>query len=90
MRIPKTFQLAGAEWVVLQIPDYNVLGLCSRDNRTITLKQNIPQELKQQTFCHELVHAIKFMMGEAEGHDEKEVDVFATFLHHFLISAESK
>jgi hypothetical protein len=30
------------------------------------------------------------MMGEAEGHDEKEVDVFATFLHHFLISAEYK
>lgn len=86
MRIPKTFQLAGAEWKVVQIPDYNVLGLCNRDIRTIFLKQNIPKELKEQTFCHELVHAIKYMMGE-DDHDEKQTDVFATFLHHYLNSA---
>lgn len=83
MRIPKTFELAGSVWSVVQIKDFNLLGQCLRDERTIHLKQNIPKELKEQTFCHELTHAIKFMMGESE-HDEKYVDVFATFLHQVL------
>ena len=86
MKIPHTFSLAGSEWKVEQFPDFHVLGLCNRDIRTITLKQNVPKEVKEQTFCHELVHAIKYMMGEID-HDEKEVDVFAVFLHHFLITA---
>jgi hypothetical protein len=45
------------------------------------------QEVKEQTFYHELIHAIFYMLGKDE-HDEKEVDVLATFLHHFIQSAE--
>jgi hypothetical protein len=46
-------------------------------------------EMKEQTFCHELVHAIKYMMGE-DDHDEKVVDIFATFLHQYLKTARYK
>lgn len=87
MKIPKTFQLAGSTWTVTQIHDYNLLGSCSRDTRQIILKKNVMQEVKEQTFFHELIHAIFYMLGRDE-HDEKEVDVLATFLHHYLQSAE--
>jgi len=83
MKIPTQFQLAGALWTVTQIQDYNLLGSCSRDTRQIILKKNVMQELKEQTFFHELIHAIYYMLGR-EDHDEKEVDLLATFLHHYL------
>jgi len=82
-----TFQLAGALWTVTQIQDYNLLGSCSRDTRQIILKKNVMQELKEQTFFHELIHAIYYMLGR-EDHDEKEVDLLATFLHHYLQTAK--
>ena len=72
-------------WKVVQIEDFALLGQCSRDVRTIHLKKNIPQEIKEQTFCHELVHAIKFMLGE-DDHNEQAVDVFATFLHQYMVT----
>ncbi len=89
MRIPKTFQLAGSTWKVVQIKDFTHLGQCLRDVRTIHLRENTPKELKDQTFCHELVHAIKFMMGE-EDHNEIAVDAFATYLHQALNTAQYK
>ena len=87
MKIPKQFHLAGSLWTVTQIHDYNLLGSCNRDTRQIILKKNVMQEVKEQCFFHELVHAINYMLGKDE-HDEKEVDVFATFLHHYIQSAE--
>ncbi|CAB4130974.1 hypothetical protein UFOVP128_47 [uncultured Caudovirales phage] len=87
MKIPTQFQLAGSTWTVTQIQDYNLLGSCNRDTRQILLKKNVMQEVKEQTFYHELVHAIYYMLGRDE-HDEKEVDVIATFLHHFLQTAK--
>lgn len=87
MKIPTQFQLAGSTWTVTQIHDYNLLGSCNRDTRQIILKKNVLHEVKEQCFFHELVHAVHYMLGKDE-HDEKEVDVFATFLHHFLQTAK--
>jgi hypothetical protein len=87
MKIPKTFELAGAKWKVVQIEDFALLGQCLRDVRTIHLRKNTPTELKEQTFLHELIHAIKYTLGE-ENHDEQAVDVFAALLHQYMITAK--
>jgi hypothetical protein len=36
----------------------------------------------EQTFCHELVHAIMFSMGHTN-HDEIFVDAFGALLHQY-------
>ena len=38
--------------------------------------------MTQQTFCHELVHAILFTMGKTT-HEEEFVDAFGSLLHQF-------
>jgi predicted nucleic acid-binding Zn ribbon protein len=90
MRIPKQFQMAGAIWKVEQIHDLADLGQTLRDSRTVKLKKDVPKEVKEQTFCHELMHVIKFMQGKSlpEEHNEQDIDLMGTFLHHFLISAK--
>jgi hypothetical protein len=90
MRIPKSFELGGMEWKVVQIPDLAELGRCLRDVQTIQLKENEKPQTKQQTFCHELMHAIKYTLGEADDHDEKVVDLMGTMFHQFLKTAKYK
>lgn len=90
MRIPKTFELGGMKWEVVQIENLAELGRCLRDVQTIQLKKNEKAATKEQTFCHELVHAIKYTLGEAEDHSEKEVDLMGTMLHQFLKTAKYK
>ena len=85
MKIPMTFRLGGATWKVVEIQDFALLGQCLRDVRTIHLRKNALKELKEQTFCHELVHAIKYTLGE-DDHNEQAVDLFATFLHQYLVT----
>jgi hypothetical protein len=38
----------------------------------------------EATFFHELVHAIKFTMGETN-HDEREVEAFGNLLHQTFV-----
>lgn len=90
MRIPTSFKLGGITWkVVLRKRLPGKYGECDLAKTTIYVKENIDQELKEQTFCHELIHAIMFARGiSQEDHNETEVDAFATFLHQFLTSAQ--
>ncbi len=90
MRIPKTFELGGMTWEVVQIDNLAELGRCLRDIQTIQLKKNEKPATKQQAFCHELVHAIKYTLGEADDHDEQKVDLLGTMLHQFLKTAKYK
>lgn len=90
MKIPTSFQLGGITWkVVLRKRLPGKYGECDLAKTTIYVRENIDQELKEQTFCHELAHAIQFAMGiSQENHDEQQIDAFATFLHQFLTSAQ--
>lgn len=81
--IPKKFTLAGCEWTVVEVEEMEDLGCTNPQTFTITLRKRQNQQSKEQTFCHELVHAIKFTMGLTD-HDEKEVDAFGYLLHQFL------
>ena len=40
------------------------------------------EQMTQQTFFHELVHAVMFAMGQTN-HDEVFTDAFGSFLHQF-------
>lgn len=90
MKIPKSFELGGMTWEVVQIENLAELGRCLRDVQVIQLKKNEKPSTKQQTFCHELIHAIKYTLGDAEDHDEKQVDLMGTMLHQFLKTVKYK
>lgn len=87
MKVPKAFNLAGVRWRVVRVPGLSELGLCDRDTATIRIRAGLPKQIAETTFCHELVHAIKFARGETD-HDEREVDSFGAFLHQFLTTRD--
>lgn len=89
MKIPHQFQLAGATWQVVQLDKLagDVLGLTHRDELKIELKKSLLPTVKETTFFHELLHAIKYTQG-LDNHDEVEIDAFAQLLHQAMISAK--
>lgn len=89
MIIPKKFKLAGIEWKVIINPHLSALGECHPQKGIIFIRDpSMPQPLLEQTFCHELVHAILFSTGDNGPHDEKFVDGFAYLLHQYMITAK--
>jgi hypothetical protein len=84
-KIPKTFHLAGVEWTVEETEALEELGLTHRDEQLIQLKSNVTKQTKELAFFHEIVHAIKFTMGEDE-HNEIHTDAFGHFLHQVFTS----
>lgn len=84
MRIPKQFTLGGINWQVVQNhPVPNAMGACFVEEAKILLDTDLSRQIKEQTFCHELVHAILFAMGQT-AHDEVFVDAFGAYLHQYL------
>ncbi len=90
MIIPSEFQLGGIKWTVRRMKrlkgkwgDTNIL------KQEIRVLDTLPQEIKEQTFCHELMHAIEIALGNnPDDHDEKAVDARAMYLHQYLNSAK--
>ncbi len=86
--IPKTFKLAGMTWKVREVSNLSNLGETHRDKAIIHIRKEIETDtMKEMVFLHELVHAIKFSMGDSGPHDEKEVDGFAYLLHQYIVTA---
>lgn len=83
MKIPRSFQLAGITWKVVETDAISDMGHCDSEAATIRLRSDLSPQVKQATFCHELQHAIRYMSGETD-HDEKEVDLHGNLLHQFL------
>lgn len=86
MKIPKSFELGGIAWQVTEQTSLpGAYGACHNGTAQIVLLKEMPKQVKEQTFCHELVHSILFSMGRpADQHDEVFVDAFGTFLHQYL------
>lgn len=88
MKIPKSFSLGAVDWYVEeQSPLPGLFGVCLPDKARICLDADLPQKVREQTFCHEAVHAILFAMGKTN-HDEEFVDAFGVFLHQYLVTAK--
>lgn len=85
MKIPRSFQLAGITWRVVETDAISDMGHCDSEAATIRLRSDLSPQVKQATFCHELQHAIRYMSGETD-HDEKVVDQQGNLLHQFLNS----
>ena len=84
MKIPLKFTLGGIDWKVTEenvLP--TALGATSQQLAHVALLADLPKQVKEQTYCHELVHAILYSMGKPE-HYEVFVDAFATFLHQYF------
>ncbi len=62
-------------------------GHCDLEAATIRLRKGLPRQMREATFFHELIHAIKFSAGETQ-HDEREVDAFGNLLHQFMVTAK--
>ncbi len=65
MKIPKSFQLGGTVWEV-ELADQLVgaYGTTTPQETKIRLLKTLPKQVKEQTFCHELVHCILYSMGK--------------------------
>jgi hypothetical protein len=90
MFIPSEFSLGGLTWTVKRMKRLKGrYGDCNLAKTTIQILDTIPEELKEQTFCHELVHAILVAMGKpTDEHNEEFTDAFAMFLHQYLKTAK--
>jgi hypothetical protein len=83
VKVPKSFQLAGITWKVVETDAISDMGHCDSEAATIRLRSDLSPQVKQATFCHELQHAIRYMAGETD-HDERVVDAHGNLLHQFL------
>ena len=86
MKIPQKFTLGAVQWKVSEeevLP--GVFGATNPGTGHVVVLKELPATVKEQTFCHELVHCILFSMGkQSHEHDETFVDGFGTFLHQYL------
>ena len=80
--LPTSFTLAGFEWTVVVRADLSEYGRCDPTTQVIYIREGMNKQLTEQTFFHELVHAIMFSMGQTN-HDEVFTDAFGTFLHQY-------
>jgi hypothetical protein len=86
--IPKKFQLMGKSFTVKVIgknnwEDPEIWGQCDFANNTIEVLDLNP-ETNEQTFFHELVHAILMTMNNKLNKNETFVDMFGALLHQAL------
>lgn len=80
--VPLSFKLVGFDWTVKYVEDLSEYGLCDYSTQTIRLRAGMGKSITEQTFFHELVHAIMFSMGHTS-HDEIFVDAFGALLHQY-------
>jgi hypothetical protein len=69
---------------VKDLPD---MGHCDPTKYEICIREGMNEQASVATFYHELVHAIKFVMGEID-HSEKEVEGFGNLLHQWFVTRE--
>ena len=84
----KKFQLGAVNWEVKvdndRLDDLNLIGLCETSKSLISLHDGINSELMEQTFYHELVHAILNSLSRQDlSNDEVLVQGIAVLLHQF-------
>jgi hypothetical protein len=82
--VATSFYLAGCKWTVCFNKDITEMGTCNPLTYEIIIKDNMTPQAAEATFFHELVHAIKFTMGETN-HDEREVEAFGNLLHQTFV-----
>ncbi len=85
--IPNKFTLAGADWKVVYVDTLNEMGHCNPETHTVALRGGMSKQATEQTFCHELIHALLFTAGHTN-HDEIFVDALGSLMHQWLKTAK--
>ena len=86
--VATTFNLAGSQWQTNYLSHMEEMGKCDPEKQIIFIRTDMNKQTTEQTFYHELVHAILFTMGKLN-HDEEFVDTFGAFLHQYHVTKES-
>lgn len=88
--IPSSFELGGFTWTVVRVKRLKgKYGDCDISKCKIRILDTLPEQVKEQTFCHELQHAMEMAMGKhSDDHDEEDIDKRAVFLHQYLKTAK--
>ena len=92
--IPRSFWLMGHQITVQVVPEKDwtnedAVGLWATAKCEMLIRGDRAEQIQQQVFCHELVHAILEKMGEDKlCGDEQFVDVFGSLLHQAWTSAK--
>lgn len=60
------------------------LGLCDFENLSITIRQNLNEQVKKSIVLHELGHAFFASAGFDPKEEERVVDIYAMQLYSFL------
>ena len=92
--IPKSFKLLNRTYkVVRPVKVVNdgeaVNGLCQPDLAKIKIEKGLDKDLADETFLHELTHAILFSLGHDDlSYNETFVTMFSAALHQALKTAK--
>lgn len=90
--VPRAFWLAGLRWEVKDVPaaEHPEMGQTDPGTAVVTLRDDLLPQIRETTFLHELLHAMRFTRGvPLELHDEAEIDAEAALLHQFLLTRET-
>ena len=80
----KKFKLAGIDWEVHEVEVMSTLGMTYPDLGIIQIKKGLEPQFAEQTFLHELTHAILFTMGKRDDHNEEFIEGFSQLLHQYM------
>lgn len=89
MKIPLEVKIGPVSYQVIEKPfveiggDRNYQGACCYADTTIEILEDISEERKEDTFIHELTHAIFYEAGFEE-QDEDMVNRVAKVLHQVI------
>jgi Zn-dependent peptidase ImmA (M78 family) len=87
--IPNSIKVAGMTYKVEEVPfveidgDRNFQGVCLYHESTIRILETLSEARKEQTFVHELTHAIFYEAG-FEDQDEDMINRVSLVLHQVL------
>lgn len=83
MKIPKKIKVGGITYKVKNVDiitaGTGVCGSCNYDNSTIELLKKHKRQAKEQTFIHELLHAIFYHCNIEQ--DEHKIELLAQALY---------
>jgi len=95
MKIPATFRLVNTLWEVLPMSDEvaeagDRHGDCDRTRTTIRIHVSSESD-KEDTFCHELAHALlAFTTKPKLSKDEAFVQSLGEVVHQYMTSADGR
>lgn len=92
MKIPKTLRIGGSVYKVRVRPGHIMIGeqkcdgICDKGNHIIELNGTLPKDALEQTFLHEVVHALSdYMNIDWDEADETYTECLSKGFHALIV-----